>query len=377
MTTTNAISRLALTTIIPVMASAAMAQTDRGLCSQPHVRPDTSGHKLTSYSTGGYNGSGPVCALIDFEGLGNQQVIGTVPGDINVVFGPSWLGLIDVDSGGSGNFANEPSPDTIAFFLQPADPIDFDQPVQFVQVSYVAAAVSLPVTLTAWDGPGGTGSIVDVAIGNTLGTSTDGAACSGDPFGDFCLWDILTLTAASDQIRSITLSGAVENQFGFDDMTFCTSDPIAPYGFGVGCPCGNDDPGAGCMNSTGSGALLWASGTPSVVSDNLVLTVSDVPANQYGVIYIGAMQDNAPFGDGLRVVSPGPPGSYVRFSVQNASGAGELVQGPGIAAEYLLLTGSAIHAGETWYFQGFYRDPAGSCGSAFNLSNGLAVTFSL
>ncbi len=32
-------------------------------------------------------------------------------------------------------------------------------------------------------------------------------------------------------------------------------------------------------------------------------------------------------------------------------------------------------AGETWYFQGWYRDPMGPCGTAFNLSNGLAVTF--
>ncbi len=34
-----------------------------------------------------------------------------------------------------------------------------------------------------------------------------------------------------------------------------------------------------------------------------------------------------------------------------------------------------IDAGETWYFQGWYRDPMGPCGTAFNLSNAIAVTF--
>lgn len=165
------------------------------------------------------------CTFIDFEGVGDFQPVGTVSGVPNVTFGPSWLGLVDGDAGGGGNFANEPSPDTVAFFLEPADPIDFDTGVQFIQVFYVASAISVPVTLEAWDGPGGSGALVDSAVGNTVGTDFDGAPCTGDPTGNFCLWDVIELAAAQNNILSITLSGATANQFAFDDMLHCTGIP--------------------------------------------------------------------------------------------------------------------------------------------------------
>lgn len=168
------------------------------------------------------------CNFIDFEGLVNFAAVGTVAGTPGVTFGASWLGLIDADAGGSGNFANEPSPDTTAFFLTPADPIDFDTGVESMEIFYVASALSVPVTLTAWDGVGGTGSVVDTATGNTVGTSFDGANCMGDPGGDFCLWDSIVLTSVTNNILSITLGGGVANQIGFDDMTYCTGALPAP-----------------------------------------------------------------------------------------------------------------------------------------------------
>ncbi len=110
--------------------------------------------------------------------------------------------------------------------MTPADPINFDTGVQFIEVFYVASAISVPVTLSAWDGPDGTGNLIDTAVGSTAATDFDGANCSGDPTGGFCLWDSMTLTAPADTIRSITLEGAVADQFGFDDMLYCTAVPV-------------------------------------------------------------------------------------------------------------------------------------------------------
>jgi hypothetical protein len=54
------------------------------------------------------------CIVLDFEGVGNLKPVGTmqtVLGDAS--FSITTLGLVDGDAGGNGNFANEPSPDTV------------------------------------------------------------------------------------------------------------------------------------------------------------------------------------------------------------------------------------------------------------------------
>lgn len=169
---------------------------------------------------------GTSCSLIDFEGFNEGDPIGTVLGTPNVTFGPTWFAVVDSDDGvGTGNFANEPSESTVATFLAGADPINFDTGVRYIEVFYSATAASLPVTLTAWDGPDGTGNIVDAQLGETVGNSQDGAPCSGDPNGTFCLWDRIILSSATDSIMSITLDGATNNEFAFDNMLFCTDVP--------------------------------------------------------------------------------------------------------------------------------------------------------
>jgi hypothetical protein len=167
------------------------------------------------------------CNLIDFEGLLDNAPIGLVPGPVNVTFGTSWLSLIDGDDGGGGNFANEPSSYTAAYFLDTADiSISLNPPVQFVEFFYTASAVSLPLTVTAFDAGG---VQVDQAGGSTVGTDFDGAQCGGDPTGNFCLWDVIQLTAASDNITSVVISGTVANQFGIDNLQFCTTEQDLVY----------------------------------------------------------------------------------------------------------------------------------------------------
>ena len=66
--------------------------------------------------------------VLTFEGLQNLEFVeqfynggtgslGSSGANFGVGFGPDTLAGIDAEAGGSGNFANEPSPDTIAVFL--------------------------------------------------------------------------------------------------------------------------------------------------------------------------------------------------------------------------------------------------------------------
>ncbi len=155
---------------------------------------------------------------------------------------------------------------------------------------------------------------------------------------------------------------------------FCFGEPAA-------CPCGNAGGlGEGCANSTGSGALLQASGSVSVADDDLLLSATQVPPFQFGLFIVGGGQINLPFGDGLRCVSAGATGLQRFNPAVNAGPSGTLLLGPGIVAHShanFPLPGR-IQVGGTYYFQAWFRDPfAGPCGSGFNLTNGLAATFTL
>lgn len=157
---------------------------------------------------------------------------------------------------------------------------------------------------------------------------------------------------------------------------FSIPEHATPYCFGVGCPCGNEDSLRGCENSTGSGGQLAACGTTSVAADDLVLSASLLPGHSFGVLVMGAGSTTSPLGDGRLCIDDGSVGLF-RYAVKSSGGAGRIVEGPGIVATSHGLFGPAgqIAAGQTWNFQVFYRDPAGSCGTGLNTTNALAVTF--
>lgn len=151
--------------------------------------------------------------------------------------------------------------------------------------------------------------------------------------------------------------------------------PGSAYCFGDGggtpCPCGNAG-GAreGCANSSGGGASLTAGGSASVGADDLVLAGAGLLAGQPALLF-GAQNavnggDGVTFGDGLRCAG----GGVSRLGVRAPAPGGGASWGPGLAA----LSGYV--PGETARFQVWYRDPLGSpCGSGFNLSHGLELTF--
>ncbi len=124
-------------------------------------------------------------------------------------------------------------------------------------------------------------------------------------------------------------------------------------------------------NSAGSGALISWTGTPSAADDNFHLVATGCPANQPILFYYGGAQNAVPFGNGVRCVATGGSGIY-RFQPMQTDGSGtasmkvDFGQAPAGAGP------GGWSAGDIWYCQGWYRDPAAG-GAAFNLTDGLEV----
>jgi hypothetical protein len=144
-------------------------------------------------------------------------------------------------------------------------------------------------------------------------------------------------------------------------------------------PCGNHASSAlpaGCTNSTGQRAFLGPIGSLSVGTDDLVLSAFNLPSGARTMLLMGGGAKHLPIGDGLLCVSGGAKGLF-HFPMEYAGPTGAVASGPGLAklSQASLPGPGWIQAGDTWHFQRWYRDPAGPCGSGFNLTNGLALTF--
>ena len=144
-----------------------------------------------------------------------------------------------------------------------------------------------------------------------------------------------------------------------------------PFCFGLACPCGNNDSNGGCSNSTGSGAKLEALGTASVATDDLVLQGTGLHPGAPAVLFAGVNQLNSGagffFGDGLLCAG----GPLQRLGTRIPDGFGIATWGPG-----LLGGASWASPGMTRSLQIWMSDPAGfPCGSSFNTSHGLDLTF--
>jgi hypothetical protein len=144
-------------------------------------------------------------------------------------------------------------------------------------------------------------------------------------------------------------------------------------------PCGNMHPGplqAGCVNSLGLRAFLGPIGTTSLQADDLVLSSFNMPIDVQTFLLYGGGSNRRPFGDGVLCVSSGSKGIY-RFALETTGVAGSATTGPGLGAQIQATfpVSGWIQPGETIYFQRWYRDPEGPCGSGVNLTNGLGLTF--
>jgi len=156
-------------------------------------------------------------------------------------------------------------------------------------------------------------------------------------------------------------------------FVFCTGDP----GSGAPCPCGNDNDGtvpmSGCANGVHtSGARMTWVGEARLSADTLVLQTTGTEPSNSGLYF---QADNEltpalPWGDGLRCAG----GQLRRLGVRISNGAGDS-DTSGFALPISVKAGN-VSAGDTKFYQCWYRNPLGSpCSSEFNTSNGVGVTW--
>ena len=152
-------------------------------------------------------------------------------------------------------------------------------------------------------------------------------------------------------LAALTLASAAAAQVG------------TPHCFGNGCPCGNDDPTAGCGNNgfdgdAATGATLTGLGSADVWFDDLVLEVGGLQPDEFGIVIMGDTVAPVPGGDGLRCVGAGPGGLW-RFPVDQVNPSGIFRVRDVIAGSKDFGMTGWIEAGQTWQFQAWARDPGG------------------
>ena len=206
--------------------------------------------------------------------------------------------------------------------------------------------------------------------GSSIACNDDGAGCAGFTSSmDFAcvagtsyLIQVGHFPGTAGTVGNVTITQTAAPTG--PGTSYCAGD-----GSGTACPSANNGgAGEGCANSTGSGAVLSASGSDSASADDLVLSATNLPDNEPGLYFQGNNAVNGgagnAFGDGLRCAGF----EARRLEVQTSAGGAS-------ATSASIVTKGLVNAGDTKYYQLWYRDP--SVGSGFNTSNGLEITWTL
>jgi hypothetical protein len=130
-------------------------------------------------------------------------------------------------------------------------------------------------------------------------------------------------------------------------------------------------------NSTGQVADLSGSGSASVGANNLTLNATDLPQNSATFFLTSLTQGNVPNPSGSQGILclGGSIGRYVGpGQVQNSGATGNVSLLINTNAMPQPAGSVAAMVGDTWNFQGWYRDFVAGTPTS-NFTNGLAVTF--
>jgi opacity protein-like surface antigen len=149
---------------------------------------------------------------LTFEGVANNAAVGSFYAGYS--FSDSIRGLIDTDAGGTGDIANEPSANTVIYFLDGTTPVidvggGFSDTFSFYYSSFASGSVSI------YDDLFGMGTLLGSA---TVDPQYNGNNCVGDPNGIACNWTFVSIDF-SGVARSVKFTG-LQNQSAFDNLTF-------------------------------------------------------------------------------------------------------------------------------------------------------------
>ncbi len=163
---------------------------------------------------------------------------------------------------------------------------------------------------------------------------------------------------------------------GEPGVPYCFGNPVS----GNPCPCGNDNDGTvplgGCQHDdSAAGAVLSGSGTASVTEDTLALLGDRGPISN-STLFFQANNNleggSAFLGDGIRCAG----GGLIRLKVKATDATGHADSSPAVISARSAAFGHPISAGETLYYQWWFRDVGGSpCSTESNTSNGYMITW--
>ncbi len=130
-------------------------------------------------------------------------------------------------------------------------------------------------------------------------------------------------------------------------------------------------------NTTGSIAEILAVGSAVVSQNNVELRMNNMPSNSFGFFIVSQMQGFVvmPGGSSGNLCLSGSIGRYVGPGQIMNGGPQGMIALPIDLAQTPQPTGFvAVNAGETWNFQGWYRDSSPS-GPTTNFSEGCEILF--